>query len=175
MESRAKFLGHPLHTILVAFPIGLLVTSLVFDLIAVFGDFPELHVAAFWMIGAGVITGLLAAIPGAIDFFTIPRHTRAWRVGALHGSGNVAVVMLFAISWLLRRELPAAPDAIPITLSLIAVGLALGTAWLGGELVDRLGMGVDDGAHLDAPSSLSGRSATDRATPPLSTRRPVEP
>jgi hypothetical protein len=44
------------------------------------------------------------------------------------------------------------------------VALALGTvaAWLGGELVDRLGVGVDDGAHLDAPSSLSGRRARPR-------------
>lgn len=174
MESRAKVLGHPLHTMLVAFPIGLLATSVVFDLIALVGDYPGLHGAAFWMIGAGVITGVLAAIPGAIDFFTIPRHTRAWRVGALHGAGNLAMVTLFAISWLLRREMPSNPDAIPILLSVIAFGLACATGWLGGELVNRLGMGIDEGANLDAPSSLSGRPTTDRA-PTFPTRRTVEP
>jgi uncharacterized membrane protein len=46
-----------------------------------------------------------------------------------------------------------------LVLALVGAGLALVTGWLGGELVDRLGVGVDDGAHLDAPSSLSGRPA----------------
>jgi uncharacterized membrane protein len=65
-------------------------------------------------------------------------------------------VGLFAISWWLRRPSPGAPGMVPIVISAIGVILALITGWLGGELVDRLGVGVDDGAHLDAPSSLSG-------------------
>lgn len=175
MESRVKVLGHPLHTMMVMIPFGLLAGSVLFDLIALVTDNPALHYAAFWMIGIGVLAGVAAAIPGAIDFFTIPRHTRAWRVGALHGAGNLAMVALFAISWILRRELPSDPDAIPLTLSVIAFGLACATGWLGGELVDRLGVGVDDGANLDAPSSLSGRSTTDRGTYTPATRRTVEP
>lgn len=175
MESRAKVLGHPLHTMLIAFPLGLLATAVIFDVIAMVGDFPELHVASYWMIGAGVIGGVLAAIPGAIDFFAIPRHTRAWRVGAVHGLGNLAVVALFAVSWILRREYPSDPDAIPILLAIIAAGLAMVTGWLGGELVDRLGVGVDDGAHLDAPSSLSEFSASERPGHMLPRNRTVEP
>jgi uncharacterized membrane protein len=77
----------------------------------------------------------------------------------MHGVGNVIVVTLFAASWLLRRGAPSDMATLPIALSGVAVGLALITAWLGGELVDRLGVGVDDGAHLDAPSSLSGKPA----------------
>jgi hypothetical protein len=50
-------------------------------------------------------------------------------------------------------------------LSFAGVLLALGTGWLGGELVARLGVGVDDGAHLDAPSSLSQRPVHQRSTP----------
>jgi uncharacterized membrane protein len=76
---------------------------------------------------------------------------------------------LFAASWFFRRPAPTAPSSGALTLSYIAVLLALGTGWLGGELVDRLGVGVDRGAHLDAPSSLSGRTA--RETPPSETRR----
>jgi hypothetical protein len=50
-----------------------------------------------------------------------------------------------------------------IALGIIAIVLALFSGWLGGELVFRLNMGVDEGAHLDAPNSLSGRPATEKA------------
>ena len=63
-------------------------------------------------------------------------------------------MLLFAGSWLLRREAPAAPGQLALALSFIGGGMALVTGWLGGELVDRLSIGVDDGAHVDAPSSL---------------------
>lgn len=155
MESRAKLFGHPIHQMLIVFPLGLLATSLFFDLIALATDHKGLFQAAFYMIAAGVISGLIAAVFGLIDFLAIPNGTRAKRVGLMHGGGNVVVVVLFAASWLLRRGLPADPSTLAIILS--AAGAALGgvTGWLGGELVDRLGVGVDDGANLDAPSSLS--------------------
>ena len=67
--------------------------------------------------------------------------------------------MLFAASWFLRRPSPADPATIAIVLGALGAGLATFTGWLGGELVDRLGVGVDEGAHLNAPSSLKSRSA----------------
>ena len=155
MESRAKFLGHPLHQQLIAFPLGLLGTAVVFDLIGRFADWPEIARAGWYMIAAGIISGLVAAIFGAIDWFSIPTETRAKRIGALHGIGNVIIVVLFAIAWLLRRDDPSSVDTLPLILEVIAVLMALGTAWLGGELVDRLGIGVDPGANPNAPSSLS--------------------
>jgi hypothetical protein len=69
------------------------------------------------------------------------------------------VLGLFILSWLLRRGTPEVPPTGAIVAALAGVVIALVTAWLGGELVDRLGVGVDDGAHLDAPSSLSGLPA----------------
>jgi uncharacterized membrane protein len=111
------------------------------------------------MIAAGVITGLVAAPFGAIDWLAIPAGTRAKRVGAMHGLGNVFVVLLFAASWLMRGEAPRAPGALALALSFAGGAAALVTGWLGGELVDRLAVGVDDGAHADAPSSLSARRA----------------
>ena len=69
----------------------------------------------------------------------------------------MVVVLLFAVSWLMRGDAPAAPQMAALALSFAAGGLALFTGWLGGELVDRLGVGVDDGAHVDAPSSLARR------------------
>jgi uncharacterized membrane protein len=109
------------------------------------------------MIGAGILTGLIAAPFGAIDWLAIPSGTRAARIGFFHGVGNVVVLLMFALSWWMRRDNPAAPETFALMLSFIGVALALVTGWLGGELVDRLGVGVDEGAHVDAPSSLSTR------------------
>jgi len=105
------------------------------------------------------VSGLVAAVFGFIDWLAIPSNTRAKSVGAWHAIGNVVVVLLFAVSWWLRRGDPTSPPTMALVLAVVGAGLALVTGWLGGELVDRLGVGVDDGAHLDAPSSLSGRPA----------------
>jgi uncharacterized membrane protein len=157
MESRAKLLGHPIHQMLIVFPLGLLAMAVIFDVLALaFGDGYWSEVA-YWMIAAGVVTGLLAAPFGAIDWFAIPPGTRAKRIGAIHGIGNVVVVLLFALSWLMRSDAPRMPEMAALALSFAGGFLALFTGWLGGELVDRLAVGVDDGAHVDAPSSLSRR------------------
>jgi uncharacterized membrane protein len=171
MDSRAKMLGHPVHPMLVVFPLGLFATSLVFDLVRLAGGGDSFSVAAFYMIAAGIVGGLAAAVFGLVDFLAIPRHTRAKTIGAAHGLANVVIVGLFIASWGIRYGDPAAAKGGAILLSGIAVLLALVSGWLGGELVDRLGVGVDDGAHLDAPSSLSGRPAAERWAPP----RPLEP
>ncbi len=155
MESRVKLAGHPVHQMLIVFPLGLLATAVVFDVIFLVADDPAWTMAAFYMIGAGVITGLAAAVPGTVDWLAIPRGTRAKRIGLIHGVGNVIVVALFALSWVMRRDDPAAPPTEAVVAGLLGAGLSIVTAWLGGELVDRLGVGVDDGAHLDAPSSLT--------------------
>ncbi len=160
MEARAKLFGHPIHQMLVVFPLGLLATALFFDLIALAnGRHQALFTSAYYMIAAGVVTGLLAAVFGLLDFLKIPAGTRAKRIGRLHGGGNVVVVVLFAASWWLRRGAPADPPMLAIVLAAGGSALATITGWLGGELVDRLGVGVDDGAHLDAPSSLRGQPA----------------
>jgi len=157
MEARAKLFGHPIHQMLIAFPLGLLAMALFFDLGALFLNRHQgLFSASYYMIAAGVATGLIAAVFGLIDFLKIPSGTRAKRIGTVHGVGNVVVVVLFAASWFLRREHPADAPTLAIALAALGAGLATITGWLGGELVDRLGVGIDDGAHLDAPSSLSG-------------------
>jgi len=165
VESRAKVFGHPIHPMLIPFPLGLFGMAVVFDLIDLIGDWDSLARAAYYMIAAGIITGLLAAVFGAIDWLAIPGGTRAKGVATTHGLGNVAIVILFAITWLLRSGDPPADAAgLPIVLEVAGLLGALVTGWLGGELVDRLGVGVDPGAHPDAPSSLSGRPASQGAT-----------
>lgn len=157
MESRAKALGHAIHPMLIPFPLGLLATAVVFDIVYLITDRPGFAVAAAYMIGAGLIGALLAAPFGWIDWFKIPAGTRAKTVGLLHGLGNGVVVVLFAVSWLLRMNNAWEPTVWALVCSFAAVALAVVTAWMGGELVERLGVGVDEGAGVDAPSSLSHR------------------
>jgi uncharacterized membrane protein len=71
----------------------------------------------------------------------------------------VIVVLLYASSWYMRMPNPRAPSMLAFLLAFVGLGLALVTGWLGGELVDRLAIGVDEGANMNAPSSLSTRRA----------------
>ena len=168
MESRAKALGHPIHQMLIPFPFGLLAMAVIFDIIYLFVGTPAtadtLATVAFWMIAAGIVGGLAAAPFGLIDYLAIPQGTRAKSVGLLHGVGNVFVLVLFALSLWMRYGSGAGagwyrPTGAALAASFVAFVLAGATGWLGGELVDRLGVGVDDGAHLDAPNSLTTSNA----------------
>lgn len=161
MESKLKVLGHGAHPILIVFPLGLLSTSVIFDVIYLLTGNGQFAAVSYWMILAGVVGGVVAAVPGFVDWFAIPKGTRAKRVGLVHGLGNDVVLVLFGVSWWLRRDsLPDyAPGAIELLLSFAGFALALFTGWLGGELVERLGVAVHDGAHLNAPNTLSGRPA----------------
>ena len=162
MESKAKLLGHPIHPMLIVFPLGLLATAVAFDIVALAKSDVSWFGISYWMIAAGIIGGLLAAVFGVIDWWAIPSGTRAKTIGLMHGGVNVVVVLLFIGSWLLRNSSAQNPSSTALALSFIALALALVGGWLGGELVDRLGVGVDDGAHLDAPNSMSGRPARER-------------
>ena len=159
MESRTKLFGHPVHPMLIVFPLGLLGAAVVFDVIRMVTGNGYWSEIAFWMMAGGIVTGLLAAPFGAIDWLAIPSGSRASRIGFLHGIGNVIVLMLFALSWWMRRDAPGLPSVLALSVSFFGFFLALATGWLGGELVDRLGIGVDDGANVDAPSSLTHRRA----------------
>jgi len=159
MEARVKFAGHPVHQMLIVFPLGLLSTAVIFDAIHLATGSVTASMSSYWMIAAGVIGGLCAAVFGVVDWWAIPKGTRAYRLDLLHGIGNVCVVALYAVSWFLRRPDPGHPSATALITMLVGAILSLLIGWLGGELVDRLGVGVDDGANLDAPSSLSKKTA----------------
>ncbi len=167
MESRAKAMGHGIHPMLIVFPLGLLATAVIFDIVYLATDRSGFTGAAAYMIAAGVIGGLVAALFGLLDWLAIPSGSRARRVGLLHGLGNVVVVVLFAVSWLLRAGAGGwKPSALALVFSFAGVLLAGVTGWLGGELVERLGVGVDSGADVNAPSSLTHKHAhpSDRAS-----------
>jgi uncharacterized membrane protein len=162
MQSRARLFGHPVHQILVVFPLGLLATSFVFDVVHYATGESDWSLVSFWMITSGIIGGVVAAGFGLVDWLAIPRGTRAYRVGIVHGLGNLVVMALFAISWALRYQTIDVPLA-ALVFAAAGVGLSLITGWLGGELVVRLGIGVDQVDDLDAPSSLSREYPRERS------------
>lgn len=159
MDSRAKILGHSVHQQLIVFPLGVLGTAVIFDIIYMVTGRETMAVVAFWMIIAGVLAGFVAAPFGTIDWLAIPSGTRAKTIGLIHGLVNVAVLVLFIISGWLRWDAPQDPQLIAQLPALAAFLLAAVGGWLGGELVSRLGVGIHEGAHLNAPNSLSGRPA----------------
>jgi uncharacterized membrane protein len=167
MESRLKVLGHPLHPVLIVFPLGLLVTSILFDIIHLISGNGYFSEIAFWMLSAGLIGGLIAGAAGLVDYTAIPAGTRAQTIGKYHAIGNIFVLTFFAIAWVLRVYAPLQhPPIFALLLSLLGFLLSGATAWLGGEMVDRLGIGVDPGAHANAPSSLSHQPAAAQTVRP---------
>ena len=139
MESKVKLFGHPIHPMLVVFPIGLFAT---------------------------------AAIFGFIDWLALPNNSRAKYVGGWHGLGNVVIVVLFAVSWLIRGgNAIFVPNTLAMLLSFAGFALASITAWIRGKLVYRLGVGVDPGANLNAPNSLTEQSASATRTKRTTVKR----
>jgi uncharacterized membrane protein len=158
MESRAKLLGHPVHQMLIPIPAGLFIVGALLDIVDIFVEASWIATVSFWNIALGSLAALAAALFGLIDWTKIPSGTRAKRIGTIHGIGNVVAVGLFATAiWIRADILQYQTNPISLALEIAAFVLLGVTAWLGGELVDRLGIGVDDGAHADAPNSLRAK------------------
>ena len=165
MESKVKLFGHPVHPILVVYPLGLFSAAVIFDVLYLAAGNPVFPTVSFYMIAVGIIGGLLAAVFGFIDWLALPSNSRAKNIGLWHGSGNFVIVVMFAVSWFLRNGVvDFVPNSLALILSFAGVGLALITGWIGGELVYRLSVGVDPGANVNAPSSLSDQPASTTKT-----------
>jgi uncharacterized membrane protein len=156
VKSRVRAAGHPVHPMLIVFPLGLFVTATIFDLVRIISDNPTFGQVGYWNIAIGLIGAALAAITGLLDWTAIPAGTRAKRIGLLHGGANTAVFLLFLISWLVRMDnTDHVAGTGTFVVEIVAIAISGGAAWLGGELVDRLGVGVDDDAQLNASNSLA--------------------
>lgn len=160
MQSKARVLGHPVHPMLVVLPLGLFIAAAALDALYYWRGDTMFATISYYNIAGGILGGLLAAVFGLVDWLAIPSGTRAKRIGLFHGALNVIMVMLFSAVWLARTALPDyAPTTFILGVETVAITLAMIAGWLGGELVDRLGVGVDEGANLNAPNSLTGRPA----------------
>ena len=150
METRATVAEHPVHPMLIPFPIALWIFSLASDLIFLFGFGGPVwkDVALYTMIG-GIIGGLVAAIPGYVDYRTLTDPVVV-RVAQLHMVINVGLVLLFSVNAGLRL-LNGSEAVLPVFLSMFGV-VALGVSgWLGGELVYVQGVAVQPQPETPAP------------------------
>jgi uncharacterized membrane protein len=141
--------GHPFHPILVTVPIGAWVASLVFDLASRWAGEPEVFVkASFWLIGIGILGAVVAALFGLMDLLAITRGTAAFRTGLIHLGLNLVVVVLYAVSFALRRDHLDEADVTvaAFVCSVVALALLGISGWLGGMLAYRYGVRVADEA-----------------------------
>jgi uncharacterized membrane protein len=151
--------GHPIHPILVTVPIGAWVASLVFDIAShvVEDGAPTYSDGAELLVAIGVVGAILAAVWGLIDYLRIERGTQAFKVGTVHLAINVIVLVLFAISWIVRRNADdESTSGGLIALSIVALALLSVSGWLGGKLAYRYGIRVaDDDTQTEGFNSAS--------------------
>jgi uncharacterized membrane protein len=134
-KSTASIAGHPLHPMLVGFPIAFFVATLASDLIFWGTGNPFWAAASLWLLGAGLIMAALAAVAGLIDFLGEPR-IRALNDAWWHAGGNIVAVLLQVCNWFLRYQSgDAAIVPTGVLLSFIVVCIFLFTGWKGWKLV----------------------------------------
>lgn len=141
MASAVRIAKHPIHPMLVAFPIGLLDYSLVCDLIYMFRWGGAIwQDVAFYTMAGGIIGALVAAVPGLLDYVSVS-NPKVKQLGTRHMLINLSAVVIFIVDfWLRTKSVPGA--RLPIVLSVIGVILLCISGWLGGEMVYVEGQGV---------------------------------
>ncbi|MFL5752789.1 MAG: DUF2231 domain-containing protein [Bacteroidia bacterium] len=143
MRSKANLKGHPLHPILVSFPIAFFTGAFISDLILVFTDRVFFGQMAKYMEAGGIIFAVIAAIPGIIDYYAVvPPGSSAMKRATKHAVLNTAMLFIFTMALLLRKNNEI---SIYVILLLEAAGVIVLTiaGWLGGTLVHRNQIGVD--------------------------------
>lgn len=144
MHTPASIFKHPIHPMLIVFPIGLWIFSLVCDLIRVAGASSDAWATvAFYSMVGGLIGALCAAIPGFIDLLYYKGGVPPVKKIALtHMAINLTAVVLYAINIGLRAS-GTAGSSVPVVLSIIGVALIFVSGWLGGQMVHVYGVGVE--------------------------------
>ena len=149
MASPASIGGHPVHPMLIPFPIALWVFSVVADVIYLWrGNLVWKDYIAFYALLAGIIGGAAAAVPGLIDWLSLTDKTVV-KLANWHARLNVIALLVFAGSFYLRTSsgssLVSDSHTIPFALSVLGVILISISGWLGGEMVFKHGVAVETG------------------------------
>ena len=150
METRATVAEHPVHPMLIPFPIALWIFSLASDLISLFGFGGPVwkDIALYTMVG-GIVGGLAAAIPGYVDYRSLSDPVIV-RIAQMHMLINVGLIVLFTINAGLRI-MNGTEALMPVFLSVLGVaGLGV-SGWLGGELVYVQGVAVQPERESTGP------------------------
>ncbi|MEP6601283.1 MAG: DUF2231 domain-containing protein [Nitrospirota bacterium] len=161
MGSRASFLNHPIHPMLVPFPIALWIFSLISDAVYGLGWGGTLwNEMAFYTMAGGIVGALAAAVPGLIDYLSMSDPETS-KIAKMHMIVNLTVVGIFIANlWLRTMFAPGA--GLPVVLSVIGVALLGFSGWLGGELVYVHGVGVDSPAERSSSDPRRISSTTEK-------------
>lgn len=165
MRSKAAIRSHPIHPMLVAFPIGLFITSLIFDVLGTQRGIPALWSAGFYCVIAGLCFSVAAAVPGVIDLFAVvPPNSSGRNRGYKHALLNLAMIAVFIAGAAHRGDAATQPDGMSLVLSAVGVGLLIAAGWLGATLVYRNQIGVD---HLFANAGVNRTVVVERWDAPV--------
>jgi uncharacterized membrane protein len=146
MASPASVGGHPLHPMLIPFPIALWVFSFIMDVLFLWRGDGLWYLLAKYTLAGGIVGALAAALPGIIDYFGI-KDRKVSKVAAWHARINVLATLVFAVSLFFRTrygvDYVGGSISIPTALSGFGVLLIAISGWLGGELVYKYGVSVE--------------------------------
>ena len=143
MRSRAHVKAHPIHPALIPFPFAFLTGAVIFDVIGVVAGAPSLWTTGAHLKVAGLATGLLAAVPGVIDYiYTVPPNSSGKKRATRHALGNVTALVLFGLAWFLRGP-ELEPGFGSLALGILGAAALGYSGYLGGTLVTRNMISVD--------------------------------
>jgi len=145
-RSTAKISDHPIHPMLVPFPIVCFIMTLILDILYVRGD-TGVAGATNWLLGVGLVMGALAAVAGLTDFLGDDR-VRGLGDALKHMLANVTAVVLEVVNFALRLKNPDFIASTGVYISVVVVLVLLYSGWKGGNLVYRHGVGVHDTPNL---------------------------
>lgn len=150
MASPASIGRHPIHPMIIPFPIALWVFSFVADVIYLWRGNPVWKDwIAFYALLAGIIGAVVAAVPGFIDWLSLTDKAVV-KIANWHARLNVIALLIFAASFYLRTtsgsSFVSGSYTIPVALSLLGVVLITISGWLGGEMVFKHGVAVSSGS-----------------------------
>lgn len=144
MRSKANFRGHPSHPALIPFPLAFLLGAFAFDVLGVWLNRPALWTTGAHLAFVGVIAGLVAAVPGIVDYvYTVPPRSTGKSRARKHGLVNAGALLLFALARWVRGDAAVQPDVPLLAAEGIGAGLLLIGGWMGGTLVSRNQISVD--------------------------------
>ncbi len=141
MKDKVRVVNHPVHPMLIPFPIGLWVFSLVADIIYRLGGNANWATVAYYSLAGGIIGAIVAAVPGFLDYLAM-KPSRTKKIALWHMLINVGALVLFTLDFFLRRGAPE--TVLPFILSIVGVLFIGVSGWLGGHMVYVLGMAVDE-------------------------------
>ena len=163
MSSPASIAKHPIHPMLIAFPIGLWVFALICDVVHLVTGAEVWSTVALYSVAGGIVGAILAAIPGLIDYFSID-EVEMKKIGTYHLLLNVTALLVFGLNFWLRFRVDA-NSRLPVVLSLAGIGLIGVGGWLGGEMVYVKGMAVDPVEQLDRKVKRLERDVASHSRP----------